>query len=144
MNIAIISGRLTADPELRKTSSGKSTCRFTVAVNGSKKNDDGENEAVFIQCSSWNKTAENICKFLRKGDMVYINGSINSYSYADKSGAKHYVTEVSVYSAEFNLPKKSTASHETRYKVQDEEEDVSSKQETEDIDNLISSDTLPF
>jgi single-strand DNA-binding protein len=143
MNISIISGRLTAEPELRKTSSGKSACKFTVAVNGSKKNDNGENETVFIKCSSWNKTAENICKYLKKGDMIYVNGSINSYSYNDKSGTAHYVTEISVYSAEFNLPKKTGTNNGTIYNPKKVDTSIGLS-ETEDIDGLIDSDALPF
>ncbi len=72
MNRVIIMGRLTADPELRQTQGGADVCRFTVAVNRNFKNAQGEYEADFISCTAWKQTAEFICKYFRKGQMICI------------------------------------------------------------------------
>lgn len=66
MNRAILIGRLTKDPELRTTSSGRNVCQFAVAVNRTFTNANGEREADFINCVVWDKQAENLCKYQKK------------------------------------------------------------------------------
>lgn len=103
MNKVIITGRLTADPELKQTQSGISSCRFTVAVNRRFKNDKDEYEADFISCLSWRQTAEFIAKYFRKGNMICLDGTLRTGSYQDKnhSDVTHYTTDVLVENAEF-------------------------------------------
>lgn len=103
MNKAIIMGRLTADPELRQTQSGISSCRFTVAVNRRFKNDKGEYEADFISCQAWRQTADFITKYFHKGSMICVEGTLRTGSYQDKnhSDVTHYTTDVLVENAEF-------------------------------------------
>lgn len=95
LNTLAIMGRLTTDPELRSTNSGKRVVNFTIAV-------DGYNDkADFIKCRAWDNTAELICQYYRKGNLIAINGSLITNSYEDKNGYKRTDTEVSVRSAHF-------------------------------------------
>lgn len=104
MNTVIITGRLTADPELRQTQSGIASCRFTVAVNRKFKNQQtGEYEADFISCTAWRQTAEFISRYFTKGQMIAVTGSLRTGSYADKNhpDVTHYTTDVFVDNVEF-------------------------------------------
>ena len=103
MNKAQLIGRITKDIELRQTQSGLSVTKFTIAVNRRKK-DDG---ADFINCTAWSKTAENMEKYVHKGDRIGIVGRIQTGSY-EKDGHKVYTTEVVVEELEF-LEKKDAA-----------------------------------
>ena len=81
-------GRLTADPELRQTQSGISSCRFTVAVNRRYKNEStGEYDADFITCVAWRQTAEFVSKYFSKGKMIALEGSLRTGKYQDKNPA---------------------------------------------------------
>lgn len=85
MNKVIIMGRLTADPDLRTTQTGMSTCRFSVAVDRPFiDKTTGQRQADFIRCTAWDKSAENINRFFRKGSMIMIEGSLRTGSYQDK------------------------------------------------------------
>lgn len=103
MNKVILTGRLTADPEIRQTQSGISSCRFTVAVNRRFKNEKGEYEADFISCQAWRQTAEFIAKYFHKGSMICLDGTLRTGSYTDKnySDVTHYTTDVLVDNVEF-------------------------------------------
>ena len=103
MNKVILLGRLTAKPELRYTQSNTPYTRFSVAVNRSVRNADGqwENKADFINVVAWQKNAENIAKFFDKGNMISIEGRIQNGSYDDKDGNKRYTTDVVVENFEF-------------------------------------------
>lgn len=93
MNTVCIVGNLVRDPELKTTPTGKSVCKFTVAVNGIKSKNTEKQRADFIPCVSWDAQAENIAKYLRQGNKVAIKGSLRSGSY-DKDGQKRYTLEV--------------------------------------------------
>lgn len=104
MNSVQILGRLTADPELRRTQNGISSCRFTIAVNRPFKNKQtGEYEADFISCMAWKSTAETIAKYWSKGKMIAVEGSLRTGSYQDKNhpDITHYTTDVVVDNAYF-------------------------------------------
>ena len=107
MNIAILTGRLTKDPELRSTTSGKSVCSFTIAVDRRFKNASGEREADFLPCVAWGQTAEFVDKYFTKGSRINLNGSIQTRSWDDQDGNKRYATEVIVDNVEFGESKKS-------------------------------------
>lgn len=94
INNVILMGRLTADPELRQTTSGISSCIFTVAVNRSFKNSKGEYEADFINCIAWRQTAEFISRYFSKGKMIIVEGSLRNNNYTDQNGVKHYSMNV--------------------------------------------------
>lgn len=104
MNKVILMGRLTADPELRQSQNGVSSCRFTVAVNRQFVNKQtGEREADFINCIAWRQTAEFISRYFRKGSMVVVEGTLRNNSYQDRKypDVTHYTTDVLVDKAEF-------------------------------------------
>ncbi len=104
MNKVVLIGRLTADPELRQTQSGVSSCQFTVAVDRrfADKN-TGERQADFIRCQAWRQTAEFVGKYFSKGKMIALEGSLRTGSYTDRnhSDVTHYTTDVFVDAVEF-------------------------------------------
>ena len=98
MNKVVLIGRLTKDPELRYAAgSGTAVTRFTIAVNRQFKKD----EADFISCVAWNKTAETIAKYFTKGRPIAIVGHMQTGSYDAQDGTKRYTTDVAVESFEF-------------------------------------------
>ena len=104
MNKVILVGRLTADPELRQTQSGISSCRFTVAVDRrfADKN-TGERQADFISCTAWRQQAEFISRYFNKGKLIAVEGSLRTGSYQDRNhpDVTHYTTDVFVDNVEF-------------------------------------------
>ena len=96
-------GRLTADPELRQTQSGVSSCNVTVAVQRDFTDGSGERQSDFINVVAWRQTAEFICRYFSKGKMIGIEGALRTRNYDDKRypDVKHYVTEVLVDHAYF-------------------------------------------
>lgn len=100
INRVVLIGRLTRDPELRKTQNGTSVCSFTLAVNR-RQNQDGTQDADFINCVAWNKLADNIQLYQKKGNQLGIEGRINTRSYDNQQGQKVYVTEVIAENVQF-------------------------------------------
>lgn len=96
INRVVLVGRLTRDPELRYTANGAAVANFTVAVNRTFKNAQGEREADFINCIIWRKAAENFANFTNKGSLVGIEGRIQTRNYDNQQGQRVYVTEVVV------------------------------------------------
>lgn len=96
LNRAILTGRLTRDPELRYTTSGTAVVQATIAVDRQFKNQQGEREADFINLVIWRKAAENFANFTHKGSLVGIDGRIQTRTYENKQGQRVYVTEVNV------------------------------------------------
>jgi single-strand DNA-binding protein len=104
MNKVILVGRLTADPELRQTQSGVSSCRFTVAVDRrfADKN-TGERQADFITCVAWRQTAEFVSRYFNKGKMICVEGSLRNNNYQDRNHPEvtHYTMDIFVDNVEF-------------------------------------------
>lgn len=102
MNSVQLVGRLVRDPEVRYTAGDNQTAvaRFTVAVNRRFKK-DGEQDADFISCVSFGKTAEFIERYFHKGNSIGLNGRIQTGSYTNKDGNKVYTTDVFVENVEF-------------------------------------------
>lgn len=96
MNTVSLIGRLVKDLDLKYTPSGKAVATGTLAVNRRFKNAAGENEADFIQLQIWDKSAENLANFTRKGSQIGVNGRIQTRNYENKEGARVYVTEIVV------------------------------------------------
>ena len=94
MNKAILIGRLTRDPELRTTPTGRNVCQFAIAVNRTYTTASGEREADFINCVVWDKQAENLARYQKKGNQIAIDGRIQTRNYDDKDGKRVYVTEI--------------------------------------------------
>jgi len=101
MNKSILIGRIVRDPEMRTTQSGLNNTTFTLAVNRTFTNQDGEKEADFISCVAWRKQAENIAKYCSKGSLIAVEGRIQTRSYDAQDGTKRYVTEVIVENCTF-------------------------------------------
>ena len=94
MNKALLIGRLTKDPELRATSTGRNVCQFSIAVNRNFTNANGEREADFINIIVWRKQAEVICNYFDKGNQIAIEGRLQTGSYDAQDGSKRYTTDV--------------------------------------------------
>lgn len=105
MNRVVLVGRLTKDPELRYTPSGVAIATFTLAVNRTFTNQQGEREADFINCVIWRKPAENVANFLKKGSLAGVDGRIQTRSYEGQDGKRVYVTEVLAESVQFLEPR---------------------------------------
>lgn len=96
LNRAVLTGRLTRDVDLRYTQSGTAVGTFSLAVDRSFTNRNGEREADFINCVIWRKSAENFANFVHKGSLVGIDGRIQTRNYENQQGNRVYVTEVVV------------------------------------------------
>lgn len=101
MNRTVLVGRLTKDPDLRYTNSGKAVANFTLAVNRPFKNAQGDREADFIMCQIWGKPAENLANYMRKGSQIGVDGRIQTRSYEGQDGNRVYVTEVVADNVQF-------------------------------------------
>ena len=123
MNVWTAIGRFTADPELRKTQSGTSVASFTLAVDANYTPKGAEKKANFIECVAWDKTAEFITKFFRKGNLIAVQGEMQTRNWEDKNGNKRKTTECNVEKAWFCESKKDSpdVAPPTYYEVPDEE-----------------------
>lgn len=101
MNRVMLIGRLTTKPELRYTGSNLPYSRFSIAVNRTYSNNQGQRETDFINIVVWRKQAENVCNFLNKGSLVSVEGRLQTGSYDDKDGNKRYTMEVVADSVQF-------------------------------------------
>lgn len=107
INKAVLVGRLVRDPEFRITPSGVQVATFTLAVNRTFTNQQGEREADYINCVVFRKTAENVNQYLSKGKLAGVDGRLQSRSYDNKEGQKVFVTEVVCDNVQFLEPKDS-------------------------------------
>ncbi len=94
LNVIALVGRLVADPELRHTTNGNATCTFRIAVDRSYVRQGEERKADFIDIVVWRGTAEFVCKYFKKGNLIAVNGSLQTRNYEDKSGNKRTAFEV--------------------------------------------------
>ena len=101
INVAVIAGHLTKDVELAKTQKGNSVAKFTLAVNGINDNTD------FINCVAWNKLADIVNMYCKKGDLVTVEGRISVRNYENQQGQRIYITEVGASNVQ--LPPKSAS-----------------------------------
>lgn len=101
MNRVMLIGRLTAKPELRYTASNVPFARFSLAVNRTFSNGNGERQTDFLNIIVWRKQAENVCNYLNKGSLVSVEGRIQTGSYDDKDGNKRYTTDIVADSVQF-------------------------------------------
>lgn len=94
INSVVLIGRLVRDPELRTTTTGKSVCDFSIAVQKRIKPSDGSPDADFFRVSCWEKTAEYVSNYLHKGRLVAVEGRLQSRKYTDKDGNNRESVEV--------------------------------------------------
>ena len=135
LNIAVIMGRLTAEPELKTTPNGVTVTSFTVAVNRIYKSGE-EQKTDFIKCVAWRQTAEFITKYFHKGSMIAINGSIQQRSYTDKDGNKRTAFEIVADSVSFCGSKNESNSNTS------DDVDIEVSDDFDEVD--MSEDDLPF
>ena len=112
INKVFLIGRLTKEAELKTFDSGKKNCKFSLAVNGYK------DEVSFINCTAWEKTAELINQYVKKGDRVAVDGSLKQSRFEDKDGNKRSAIDVIVNSIQF-LTTKQESSNQTNSKQND-------------------------
>ena len=101
INRVVLVGRMTRDPELRRTPQGDAVTSFTLAVNRNFTSRDGQQQADFINCVVWRKPAENVERYCFKGSLVGVEGRIQTRSYDNSQGQKVYVVEVLCDSVQF-------------------------------------------
>ena len=101
MNKVLLVGRLTKDPEVKATTSQAKVCNFTIAVDRKYKDNSGNKQSDFINCVAWRQTAEFIGRYFKRGQRIGIVGSIQTRTYDDNNGQRHYVTEVLAEDVEF-------------------------------------------
>lgn len=100
MNIVILHGRLTTDPTIRQSNSGKAIAGFSVAVDGFK-DKDGIKQTDFIRCTAFGRTAEMMQRYWTKGKEIALEGSLRQNDYTDKDGTKHNSYQVIVNRVHF-------------------------------------------
>lgn len=123
LNQVTLVGRLTKDPELRYTPEGKAVSNVTLAVTRNFKNAEGEYGTDFVNCTLWNRIAENTTNFCRRGSVVGITGRIQTRRYDDSEGKRRYVTEVVVETVNFmdRKPLKKNPNPENVYEDENKE-----------------------
>lgn len=140
INRTVLVGRLTKDPELKYTPSGVPMARFTLAVNRPFSNQQGEKEADFINCIAWRKQAESLSNYMKKGNMVGIEGRIQTGSFEGQDGKRVYTTDVIADSVQFLEARGgSNAQGQQNYNRTDEDPFANTKGPVE-----VSDDELPF
>lgn len=159
INRVVLVGRLTKDPEYRVTQSGVAIASFTLAVNRTFTNAQGEQQADFINCIVFRKQADNVNTYLHKGSLAGVDGRLQSRSYENQEGRRVYVTEIVCESVQFLEPKnsKNSADQYNEYPQAQQTNDYAARekkaQETMPTNNPfanadgpidISDDDLPF
>ena len=133
LNKIILQGRLTADPDLRQTTSGVFVCSFTVAVDRDFKDKNGEKQTDFIYVVSWRNTAEFVSKWFHKGSLILVDGSLQSRKYEDKSGQKRTTFDVVANAVYFGGDKRDNVSQFPQ-----------EAPKSVDVEPDLDSDDLPF
>ena len=110
LNRIIVMGRMTRDPELRRTNSGTAVASFTVAVDRDFKSQSGEKETDFIDVVAWRNTAEFVSKYFSKGRMAVVEGRLQLRDWTDKEGNKRRTAEIVADSVYFGDSKKDNES----------------------------------
>lgn len=145
LNVAVLMGRLVADPELRTTPSGVSVTSFTIAVDRSYQKAGSDRQADFLDIVAWRGTADFICKFFKKGQLIAVQGSIQTRSYQDKDGNKRKAFEIVADNVHFAESKRDGDSHGSRAQAASYRPYVSyTSGNTGDFEEIPSDDDLPF
>lgn len=143
INRVVLVGRLTRDPELRKTTSGNSVASFSIAVDSRSKNPDGTWGTTFLNCTLFGNQAENVVKFTRKGSMVGVEGSLNQRNFTRQDGTKGSVIEVICDRVAFLEPKQANGTTNDTPVVFDDTANATDN--GKNLDSLdLPDDDLPF
>ena len=141
LNSVVLVGRLTKDPELRYTSNGTAVANFTIACNRPFKT-DGKQEADFINCVVWRKPAENLANYMKKGNLIGVDGRIQTRNYEGQDGKRVYVTEVVADSVQFLESKNQGKKTNQQEQINAYNEELNNVADMEPVD--INDDDLPF
>lgn len=149
LNVVVLTGRLTADPELRHTPNDVAVTSFSIAVNRRFARPGEERQTDFIDIVAWRNTAEFICKYFQKGQLIAIEGSIQTRTYQDKNGNNRKAFEIIVRDAQFAESKRENISESGFGDAPAQSNDISglnsySSGNNEDFQTIESDDDLPF
>jgi len=143
VNRVVLIGRLTKDPELRKTKTGISVTSFTLAFTNRAKNADGTFSSSFITCNAWNKTAEIVVEYCKKGSQVCVDGSLLERKYKRKDGTNASVVEVTIENLELLGRRDSSTTTKEDSEPADYQPDETFEKNDAEFDDLADDD-LPF
>ncbi|HDI6706985.1 single-stranded DNA-binding protein [Staphylococcus aureus] len=144
LNRAVLVGRLTKDPELRSAPNGVNVGTFTLAVNRTFTNAQGEREADFINVVVFKKQAENVKNYLSKGSLAGVDGRLQTRSYENKVGQRVFVTEVVADSVQFLEPKNNNQQQHNSYNAPQNRQQSNNPFANANGPIEISDDDLPF
>jgi single-strand DNA-binding protein len=144
LNVCCLMGRLVADPELRHTPNGISVTTFTIAVDRSYTPKGKDKQTDFISIVAWRGTADFCAKYFTKGQLIAVQGSIQTRKYTDREGNKRTAFEVIASNVYFAEPKRDTAStgNKNTYHAEEKAPDVSA--DTGDFEEISPYSDLPF
>lgn len=148
LNRVILMGRITHDLELKQTPRGNSVLSFNIAVDRSYAKQGEDRQTDFISCVAWNKRAEFIEKYFRKGRMIALEGQFRTRTYDDKNGSRHYITEVYVDNISFTGEAKqqtvsSNSSTQSTTAANEPPANISIGN-LEDFEEILDDDGVPF
>lgn len=138
LNVAVLMGRIVADPELRHTTNDISVTAFTIAVDRAYAKPGQDRQVDFIDIVAWRNTADFVCKYFRKGQLVAVQGSIQTRSYTDKDGNKRKAFEIAADNVHFAELKKD--SNKNPYEPAHGAPDI----ESDDFEEIPDDGDLPF
>lgn len=141
MNRIVLVGRLTRDPELRRTPNDIPVCSFTLAIDDRMKDANGQKVTSYIGVTVWNNQADNVAKFLKKGSLCGVDGRIRQRTFERKDGTKSSVIEVVADNVTFLEPKGSREIPNEEF-IPDEQPEVDESKNLESLD--VTDDDLPF
>ena len=144
INRVVLVGRLTRDPELRRTGAGNSVCTFTVAIDNRQKNADGTKSTSFIPVVVFSASADTVSKYARKGLLVGVEGRLNQRSYLKADGSKASVIEVVADSVQF-LERREAVENEEMEIPPFDDAPAAVEDDSKNLDSIdITDDDLPF
>ena len=162
LNVAVLMGRLVADPELRHTANDISVTSFTLAVDRSYVKAGSDRQTDFIDIVAWRSTADFVCKYFRKGQLVAVQGSIQTRTYTDSQGNKRKAFEIVADNVHFAEPKRDSSAgggyaagnygggnyennyHSRREPIPEQPAPAYTSGNTGDFEEIPSDDDLPF
>ena len=145
INRVVLVGRLTRDPELRRTTSGSSVCSFTVALDNRQKNPDGTKSTSFIPCTVFAVQADTMVKYARKGLLVGVEGRLNQRSFVRQDGSKGSVIEVICDSVQFLEKREGAIPNEEMDIPPYDDVNQTVNDDNKNLDSIeITDDDLPF
>ena len=154
LNKVVLMGRLTSAPELKTTGSGISVCSFALAVDRNYAKQGAERQTDFINVVAWRQTAEFICRYFAKGQLIALDGSLQSRTYQDRDGNNRSVTEVIADNVYFTGDRREKASSEngSNYSASAQQEQQAQQNAAstytsstaEDFEELLDDGDLPF